>query len=72
MNEFIQKIEALLELPAGALKAETELQQLAEWNSMAAVGFLAMADGEYGKSVSPSEVSKCKTAGDLAKLVNVE
>jgi acyl carrier protein len=69
MNEFIQALEAMLEVEPGTLQPATPLKQIRSWDSMAAVGFLALADGKYGKAVAPSAIQQCATVGDLAALV---
>ncbi len=69
MKEFIQHLENMLELQPGELQATTPLIDITGWDSMAAVGFLALADRDYGKAVSPAAIKICKTVGDLAALV---
>jgi acyl carrier protein len=69
MKEFIQHLEKLLELQPGELQAGTPLTDIASWDSMAAVGFLALADETYGKAVPPADIRKCKIVSDLAGLV---
>jgi hypothetical protein len=69
MNEFIRNLEEMLETERGLLQSTTPLSQIAAWDSMAAVGFLALADGKYGKAVAPSAIQKCITVSDLAALV---
>ncbi len=69
MNEFIQALEAMLEVKRGTLQPATPLKQIRSWDSMAVVGFLALADEKYGKAVAPSAIQQCATVGDLAALV---
>jgi acyl carrier protein len=69
MKDFIQNLENMLELQPGALQANTSLADITVWDSMAAVGFLALADQTYGKAVSPAAIKTCKTVSDLAALV---
>ena len=69
MQKFIQSLEAMLEVEPGTLQPATPLKQIAGWDSMAAVGFLALADGEYGKAVAPSAIQQCATVADLGALV---
>ena len=69
MKEFIQHLENMLELQPGALQSNTPLTDISSWDSMAAVGFLALADRDYGKAVSPAAIKTCKTVSDLAALV---
>jgi acyl carrier protein len=71
MDEFLGHFGDLLEMPAGQLRAEDKLADLDEWNSMAMVGFIAFADAELGKTLSPRLFATCSTVGDLAKLAGV-
>jgi len=63
-------MEELLEVDGGTLQATVELKSLEQWDSLAFVSFLAMADSKYSVKVAPSELRACKTVGDLMKLVS--
>ena len=65
-------MEDLLEVDTGSLTATVELANLEQWDSLAFVSFLAMADSKYGTKVAPSELRTCKSVGDLMKLVDKE
>ena len=67
---FLANMEELLEIDAGSLKVTVELTNLEQWDSLAFVSFLAMADSKYGIKVAASELRQCKTVGDLMKLVH--
>jgi acyl carrier protein len=62
-------MEELMELDAGSLKTSVELTSVEQWDSLAFVGFLAMADSKYGVKVAPSGLRACKTVADLMTLV---
>jgi acyl carrier protein len=49
--------------------AETDLQSLPEWDSLAALGVIVMFDTEFGKTVVGEDLKKCATVGDLYKLI---
>jgi len=66
---FVTDIEELLEVDAGSLTASIELASLEQWDSLAFVSFLAMADSKYNTKVAPTGLRQCKTIGDLMKLV---
>ena len=66
---FLINMEELLELDAETLSTSIELTSLEQWDSLAFVSFLAMADSKYNTKVIPSELRQCKTVGDLMKLV---
>jgi acyl carrier protein len=69
ISEFCVKLEQLLEAPPGTIRAETQLSAIDEWDSMAVIGFIAMADADYGVVVSPQRLSTCNTVADLATLI---
>ena len=69
-KKFVADMEELLEVDGGTLQATVELKSLEQWDSLAFVSFLAMADSKYSVKVAPSELRACKTVGDLMKLVS--
>jgi len=68
-QEFIARLEELLEADAGSLNLATPLGSLQGWDSLAFVSFLAMADEKYGTRVAPTDLRQCKSVADLMKLV---
>ena len=68
-QEFISELEILMEMDPGALNAEMPLQEIAQWDSMSAIGFIAMADAKLGAVVKPQKLFECRTVGDLVDLV---
>ena len=72
-KEFVEELESMLELDAGTIKGDEQvLADLRGWDSMAAIGFIAMADAVAGTAVVPTELAQCKTVADLATLVHAE
>ena len=63
-------MEELLEVDPGSLGGGVELATLAQWDSLAFVSFLALADSNYDTKVAPSELRACETIADLMKLVS--
>jgi acyl carrier protein len=68
-QEFIANMEDLLETDPGSISLATQLDTLAQWDSLAFVSFLAMADSKYGVRVTPTELRQSKSIADLMKLV---
>jgi acyl carrier protein len=68
-QEFIASIEELLEIDPGSISLATQLDSLQEWDSLAVVSFLAMADSKYGVRVTPTELHESNSIADLMKLV---
>ncbi|WP_434987273.1 acyl carrier protein [Pseudomonas protegens] len=48
---------------------ETELRNLPEWDSLAALGVIVMFDIEYKKVITGDDLEKSVTVGDLYNLV---
>jgi acyl carrier protein len=65
---FLNLIDELLELDEGTVAGDEELEERG-WNSLAAVGFIAMADEQFGVIVAPAKLAHCRTANQLAELL---
>ncbi len=66
---FLQSLEELLELNPHTLRPETMLSSLVEWDSLAAVSFLAMTDAKFHIRIKPNALEGCNTVRDLMALV---
>jgi acyl carrier protein len=69
--EFLASMDELLELPAGTLTGSEKLEDLEAWDSMAMVGFIALADSN-GAKVAARQVAGCDTVADLMPLAGVQ
>ncbi|HXN46279.1 MAG TPA: acyl carrier protein [Bryobacteraceae bacterium] len=67
-REFLKLIEDLLELEPGTLEGNEDLKGCG-WSSLAVVGFMALADEQFGEIVSPAKLARCNTPNDLAALL---
>jgi acyl carrier protein len=47
------------------------LESLEGWNSMAMLGFMAIADEHCGLTLSPRQFINCRTVDDLVGLLQV-
>jgi len=43
-NQFLQALDKVVELPRGTLQGEERLTDLEQWNSLAMISFIALAD----------------------------
>ena len=66
---FLLQLDDLLELPSATLKGPEELDSMENWNSMAMVSFIALADEHFDYSISPRQFANCKTVNDLLGLI---
>jgi acyl carrier protein len=69
MNKFCDNFQIAVdfEVPV-SIDGNTILKDLAEWDSLAALGIIVMFDLEYGKLVDAEMLAGCTTVGDLYKL----
>ena len=70
VNAFVEKfLEAVDFQDPVAVNGDTLLASLPEWDSLAALGVIVMADMEYGKTLTGDDIKKCVTLGDLWRIV---
>jgi len=68
-RDFYLKLDELLDLPPGTLRGGEALEDLEDWDSVAVISFIAMADTEYSVVLPPKEIAACKTVDDLAEMI---
>lgn len=64
-EEKIAKLEDMLELDGGSLKPEMELNEIAEYDSMAKLSLIVMMDEEVGKKLTGEDIQGFKTVKDI-------
>ena len=69
-KEKLNMLEDLLLIEPNKLNENTELTDLAEWDSMAVISLIAMFDSEFGKEIPSAEIKNFKTIKDI--MVNME
>ncbi|PWF21232.1 acyl carrier protein [Corticimicrobacter populi] len=70
IEEFIEEFTAAVDFQEPvALTADTALDSLPEWDSLAALGVIVMFDTQYGKVITGDDIEKAATVGDLYKLI---
>ncbi len=67
-DEFLAKLDELLELTPGTLQGPEKLEELDNWNSLAVLGFIGLADEHFGVTLAPRLLAGCSTVEDLVKL----
>jgi hypothetical protein len=64
-------MDNVLELPEGTLTGPEKLDDLENWNSLAMVEYIALADSN-GAKLSPRQIRDCATVDELARLAKIE
>ena len=70
-EEFLREIEEIVGTKPGTVSMENNLRDLPQWDSMAYIAFIALADSKLNLSVDAKRLASCKTVRDLAVLAEV-
>lgn len=68
-QEFLRLIDGLFELEPGTLNGSEEIEKLGPLDSLAVLGFIALADEHCGVNVPAAAVANCLSVDDLVALV---
>jgi acyl carrier protein len=67
---FLAQLEEILELSPGTLQGSEALESMETWDSLAMMNFIAMVNDQYGLTLSPRQISTCKSVTDLMNLAH--
>lgn len=67
-DQLYRRLEEMFELNTGTIKGTESLDSL-NWDSMAVVMFIAMADKDFGVAVSAGDIRSAKTVDDLYSIL---
>ena len=70
IDTFIEKFAFAIEEDPAVLSAQTEFKQLPHWDSLNALSVIAMADADYGVTLSGQAISDARTIADLWTVVS--
>nr|WP_315018195.1 acyl carrier protein [uncultured Campylobacter sp.] len=65
INEKMALIAELLELEVSDFTPETKLEELEEWDSLAAISYVVMMDEHFGVTANPNDIRNFKTIQDI-------
>ena len=63
MNEFLDRMSAILETP---VTAETRFREVEGWSSLMGFGILVTLENDYGQRMMIDEFQKIQTIAELA------
>ncbi len=69
MENFIKKIEEVLEKPKGSIQSYDIFRSYDEWDSLALLSLMAMLEDEYGKTIPRDVFEKLNTIEDLHNYI---
>ena len=68
MNEFLDRMSAILETP---VTAETHFREVEGWSSLMVFGILVTLESNYGRRMMIDEFQKLQTIAELAAACGV-
>ena len=66
---FLSLLADTLEMPLADVTPDAELRALEKWDSIAALGVLAMVEERFGVQLSGDDFASVRTVADLERLV---
>lgn len=66
----MELLSELLELEVNDFSPETNLDDLEEWDSLAAISYVVMMDEEFEIVANPDDIKKFKTIQDILDTMN--
>lgn len=67
-KEFLEKMVDILDAEE-EFTLETKLEDIEEWDSLSAVGYIAMANTSCQKNINPDDIKKAEYIKDLYNLL---
>lgn len=64
-KEKLAALEDIMELDEGALSPDMKLDDIEEWDSLAALSYVVLMGDEFNKKISGSEIRAFKTVQDI-------
>ena len=64
-QEKLSLLEEMMELEDGSLTDKTALDDIEEWDSLAAISLIVLVDEKCGKRLTGAEIRKFETIGDI-------
>lgn len=64
-QEKLAALEEIMDLEEGSLKADMSLDEIEEWDSLAALSYVVLMGDEFNKKVSGAQIRSFKTIQDI-------
>ena len=70
-QEKLAALEEMMELDEETLAPEMELDDIEEWDSMAALSFVVLLKDEFDRDVAGPQIRAIKTVQDMLNMMEV-
>lgn len=72
IERFIEQFAFAIEADPASLTPETEYKQLPQWDSLNTLSIIAMADADYGVTLSGQAIHDTRTIAELWAVVSAK
>jgi len=69
-QKFLLLLDELFEEDPNTLTGDERLQDIEIWDSLTALGFIALVDEQFNIILSGNDIENCETVNDLVNLVS--
>jgi len=70
LDDFIEKFAFAIEVEDGSLTPDTHFKDLSSWDSLNTLAVIAMADADYGVTVTGRDIEAASTVADMWSVVS--
>lgn len=71
-EEKLAALEEIMELDEGFLKPDMVLEDIEEWDSLAALSYVVLMGDEFDRTISGQEIRSFKTIQDIMNTMEAE
>ena len=69
IQDFLTELTESIEFQEGSLNLDTKIESI-EWDSLAVISCIALADEKFNVMLSGDELAKISTIGDIFQLIS--
>lgn len=69
VKQKLAMLEEMMELDDGTLAPETSLEDVEEWDSLAALNFVVLMKDEFNKTISGQQIRAFETVKDMLDIM---
>lgn len=69
-TEFIKQFEEVLEVESGTIQEDHLLSDIASWDSLTVMSFIAMVDDNFGVTMQPEQIKAAKRVSDFIQILH--
>lgn len=69
LNSFLRLTEEIMQKPNNSVDADTLVTEIPEWDSLALITMISLAEAEFGHTPDLDQLQEAKTLGEMFRLL---